>query len=140
MTGSINNMNSQIVHLNDRLNATKKDATDSTGIKEAVDDCKRQLQKIQIDLVAKHNELKRELDAFKKDEMKKELSKESMILETTLNHKLEQMVQKTLKDRTDRILIELKSYTDNKMREYISELEGAADCDGDVQVTQAVGV
>ncbi len=112
-------MNSQLNELTKKVytdtTTTESNEHDAKIVGSKVDDLKSAVNKMQIEVVSKHNELKREIELLRKDDIKRELSKASVVLETTVAHKMEQTINKVVKDRMDRMMDELKLYIDKKM-------------------------
>jgi Skp family chaperone for outer membrane proteins len=115
MSGVIQQMNNQITNLttlvNDNMAATNPAA--SADIKAATEELKATLTKVQVDIVNKHNELKKDIEKIRKEDIQKELSKEMIMLETTLVHKMDQSINKAFTERSDRLLTEMKVYVDD---------------------------
>lgn len=118
LSGAINNINMNMANLSDRISTItqeqKKDSNNSVSNSD-LEELKHLVNKVQLDVVTKHTELKRELDSLRREEIKKEVSKESKLLETMVMHKVEQLLSKSLKDRTTNLSDELKHYVDTQI-------------------------
>lgn len=121
LSGSIHSMNSQLNELTKKVytdtTTTESNEHDAKIVGSKVDDLKSAVNKMQIEVVSKHNELKRDIEMLRKDDIKRELSKASVVLETTVAHKMEQTINKVVKDRMDRMMDELKLYVDKRVEE-----------------------
>jgi ABC-type transporter Mla subunit MlaD len=119
LMGAVNNLQVQVNTLNNKIAALSTTQRDSSGadfsqkvdsLSGNIDDIKRSLNKIQVDTVSKHNDIKKDLDSNKK---------EVKLLETTLTRKMEQTINKSVKDRTDLVADELKSFVERTLTEYM---------------------
>jgi hypothetical protein len=119
LMGAVNSLQVQVNTLNNKITALSTTQRDSSGadfsqkvdsLSGNIDDIKRSLNKIQVDTVSKHNDIKKDLDSNKK---------EVKLLETTLTRKMEQTINKSVKDRTDLVTDELKSFVERTLTEYM---------------------
>jgi hypothetical protein len=121
LSGSIHSMNSQLNELTKKVytdtTTTESNEHDAKIVGSKVDDLKSAVNKMQIEVVSKNNELKRDIELLRKDDIKRELSKASVVLETTVAHKMEQTINKVVKDRMERMMDELKLYVDKRIEE-----------------------
>jgi hypothetical protein len=119
MKGMMNNLTAQVANLNEQvkvLSDNQKNSSESNltvkvnQLNDGVDELKKTLNKIQIDVVGKHNEVKKDVENTKK---------EIKLLETTMGLKFEQNINKTVKDRTDIIANELKTFVERTITECV---------------------
>lgn len=106
LCGAVASLNAQVRSLNDQVLALTKveekpqvPSVAASVPNEDVAELKRLVQKVQLDVVDKNNDLK----------------KDTKILETTLMLKVEQLVNKMVKDRHEALGNELKAYVDSSI-------------------------
>lgn len=130
VTGAIGTLSSQVRSLHEqvvKLTAEVDNVGQSPPVTivepsvrpEELADVKRFATKVQNDLKEVISELKKELDTLRKDDIKKEVSKETKLLEATLMLKVEQTINKMVKDRTETIGNELKSHVEKTLHDSI---------------------
>lgn len=115
LSGAVNNINMNMSTLSDRISSIAQEqrtGSQNTVNTSDLEEIKRSLIKIQGELASKHIELKKDIETIRRDEIKKEVTKEAKLLETMLMHKVEQLLNKSLKDRTSNLSDELKRYVD----------------------------
>ena len=119
LAGVVNSLQSQVKTLNDQVSTVslvQKDSVENDAnlkiakLMEVMEDLKKSLNRVQLDVVTKHNEIKKDIDACKK---------EVKLLETTLMHKVEQVINKSVKDRTDMVADELKSFVERTITDLV---------------------
>ena len=119
LAGVVNSLQSQVRNLNDQVSTVslvQKDSVENDAnlkiakLMEVMEDLKKSLNRVQLDVVTKHNEIKKDIDVCKK---------EIKLLETTLMHKVEQVINKSVKDRTDMVADELKSFVERTITDLV---------------------
>jgi transcription antitermination factor NusA-like protein len=117
LAAGLNGLRREVSNLNDKVEKLSVSQNENSNenislqlgkLTETVEDIKKNLNKVQIDVVSKNNDLKKDIDNLKK---------EAKLLETTITHKVDQSVNKSVKDRTDLISKELKIHLDSKLSE-----------------------
>jgi hypothetical protein len=115
LCGAVSSLNAQVRLLNEQVAELKNDSMNTPALppspppvtvaaidytaarSEELGDVKRLVQKVQLDVIDKHSEVK----------------KETKMLETTLMLKVEQLVNKMVKDRHEALGHELRAYVDS---------------------------
>jgi hypothetical protein len=133
VNGSLHSLQGQLNQLKEQVqtmkNVQSKTIENDPNMKleklsESFDELKKLVNKVQLDLVTKYNELKKDIDTSKK---------EIILIDTTISHKIDQIVKKIVKDRTDLIAEELKSFVERSLSEYVDNSEKDKDDDVDVE-------
>jgi DNA-binding FrmR family transcriptional regulator len=121
IVGAINGLQTQVLVLDKKVSELSTQQRESgaadvsqkiNSLSGNIEDVKKSISKVQVDVVGKHNDIKKDLDSSKK---------EIKLLETTLTRKMEQSINKTVKDRTDLVSAELKSFVETTLKNYMDE-------------------
>lgn len=125
LVSSMNNLNNQVNDLTQQLrniqNQQQNVSRGANAQNDTLEDTRKQLSKLQIDLVSKTNEIKKEIEMLRTEEVKKQLAKEVRLLEATIIHKVEQQVNKTIKDRLQVTFAEIDEKIEKKIAEHLGE-------------------
>jgi hypothetical protein len=121
VSGGLVSLSAQVKHVNDKVdtmtvtsNGTSRE--DNNATMEALSDLKKLITKVQLELIDKYNEIRKDIETIKRDEFRKDISKEIKLLETSLVLKVETMVNKMVKDRTETLGTDLKQMILNEFR------------------------
>lgn len=119
LTSSMNSLNSQMNVLSTEMLKQSRGSTNSSISNEVITELQRSVNKLQVEFVTKQNEIKREVDklVLKDDDSKKDVSREIKLLETTLSMKLEQLVNKMVKDRVEQMMQGIKMDIEREIEE-----------------------
>lgn len=117
LSSSVTALGTKVSQLSIKLqeHSNETDVEAFKEMKSGVDDVKKVLSKLQLDVASKQLELKKELDVLRQEDVKKTVAKEFMLLETTLLHKVQQSINKSLKERFDTLFAECKAYVDSQV-------------------------
>lgn len=123
LSGALNSVQIQVGALSDQVSRVSTDRIEAeqqgvsqqlTTLSQSIDDVKKSVGKIQVDVLAKYNDLKKDVDLQRK---------EAKLLETTLTLKLEQIVNKSVKTRTDIIASELRDFVQKSIADIAGSTE-----------------
>lgn len=84
---------------------------------EDLDEVKRLITKVQMEVIDKYAEIRKDVESLKQDSLRKELNKEIKLLEASLLIRMEQTVNKMMKDRLETFSTEIKQYVDKTVAE-----------------------
>lgn len=125
VSGALNGLNAQVHTLNERVSTLSQQQpmmppTQITSSQPNVSsdellELKKLITKIQLELIDKHNELKKEIDTMQKGDVKTLIAKETKLLEASLMMKVEQTINKMMKDRLDSHMTDVKQYVEKRV-------------------------
>lgn len=133
VAGAVSSISAQVQDLNERLStiqmAQENSNVDVSHVVTAVShedimEVRVMIEKLQLELIAKCSDMKKELDVFRREDIKKDIAREGKLMETGIVLKVEQMVNKMVKDRMDVVSSELKAYVDKVLSNSVIDAMG----------------
>jgi outer membrane murein-binding lipoprotein Lpp len=126
VASAVNTLSVQVKAIDDKVKVIDGGNTDK-GMNNYVvpADIDEKVSKVQKEMTVAINGLKnqiKEVDATLKDLLKKEVSKQSLLFDTTIGHKIDQSINKILKERLEVLSIEQRAYIDRCVEDKCNDI------------------